>query len=535
MKAVSSRSISEITRTQTEGADIPEGWVKAPVWGIMNLVNGFPFKPSHWKTTGHPIIRIQNLNNPEAPFNYCPDEIPDKYRVNAGDLLFAWSGTPGTSFGAHIWQGGPAWLNQHIFRVEFNEEFLNKKLVRLAINQNLNDYIDQAHGGAGLAHIKKGEFESSFLLIPPIAEQDRIVAKVDELLAGVNSARERLARVPGILKQFRQSVLAAACSGRLTADWREKQTSLEPATQLLERIRAERTQEYERACQQAKRQDRRPPRKPPNLDFNAPKTDDLPELPELAEAWGLIKVLEAAEFIQYGTSDKASGDYDSGIPVLRMGNIQDGKIDLSDLKFMNPQESEISSFVLEPGDLLFNRTNSPELVGKTAVFESGITAVFASYLVRLRADKNLMLSKLISLWINSPWGKEWARTVKTDGVSQSNINASKLGEMPLPLPPLAEQQEIVRRVEAMFQLADAIEAKVAAGAHRADQLTQAILAKAFRGELVPTEAELARRAGRDFEPAAVLLSRLQEERRLITETQPRRQTLKGRKRQTAGT
>ena len=88
-------------------------------------------------------------------------------------------------------------------------------------------------------------------------------------------------------------------------------------------------------------------------------------------------------------------------------------------------------------------------------------------------------------------------------------------------------------MEALFRLADAIEARVAAGAHRAEKLTQAILAKAFRGELVPTEAELARREGRDFEPAAVLLARLQEERRLITEAQPRRQTLKGRKRQKA--
>ena len=119
------------------------------------------------------------------------------------------------------------------------------------------------------------------------------------------------------------------------------------------------------------------------------------------------------------------------------------------------------------------------------------------------------------------------------GQTRPGINGQILKSTAIPVPPLAEQHEIVRRVEALFRLADAIEARVAAGAHRAEKLTQAILAKAFRGELVPTEAELARRAGRDFEPAAVLLSRLKEERRLITEAQPRRQTLKGRKRQKA--
>ena len=288
----------------------------------------------------------------------------------------------------------------------------------------------------------------------------------------MNAARERLARVPGILKQFRQSVLAAACSGRLTADWRERQTNLEPATQLLERIRAERTQEYERACQKANRQGKRPPRKPANLDFTDPRTDDLPELPELPEGWSLIKVIEAAKFIQYGTSVKSDGNADTGIPVLRMGNIRDGKIDLSDLKFMTSQGNDVATFLLKSGDLLFNRTNSPELVGKTAVFNLDLKAVFASYLIRLHSDEELLLSDLICYWINSPWGREWARKVKTDGVSQSNINATKLGEMPMPLPPLTEQHEIVRRVEALFQLADTIEARVAAGAHRAEKLTR---------------------------------------------------------------
>lgn len=153
-----------------------------------------------------------------------------------------------------------------------------------------------------------------------------------------------------------------------------------------------------------------------------------------------------------------------------------------------PPES-ISSFLIENGDILFNRTNSPELVGKSAVYREKLKAVFASYLVRVHPNPNLILSDYLCWWINSIWGRECARSVRIDGVSQSNINAQKLSIMPVPLPPLAEQHEIVRRVNALFTRADAIEREVADATKRAEALTQAVLVKAFRGELVEKENE----------------------------------------------
>src|SRR5204863_7383130 len=126
--------MSTTTQTKTtvgasteEDSELPEGWAFSRVADLMTLVNGFPFKPSQWKDHGLPIIRIQNLNNAEARFNYCLDKIPQKFLVQNGNLLFAWSGTPGTSFGAHIWKGDDAWLNQHIFRVDFAEVLLDKQ------------------------------------------------------------------------------------------------------------------------------------------------------------------------------------------------------------------------------------------------------------------------------------------------------------------------------------------------------------------------------------------------------------------------
>ncbi len=190
----------------------------------MELKNGYAFKPSDWQEDGLPIIRIQNLNNPDALFNHFPGLLPDGFRIRTGDLLFAWSGTPGTSFGAHIWRGEDAWLNQHIFRVDFDSRFLDERFLRLAINHNLDNYIFQAHGGAGLAHITKGKFESSELMIAPLPEQRRIVAKIEELFSDLDAGVAALERAKAKLRRYRAAVLKAAVEGKLTEEWRKQRT-----------------------------------------------------------------------------------------------------------------------------------------------------------------------------------------------------------------------------------------------------------------------------------------------------------------------
>lgn len=137
-------------------SELPSGWVTAPIGDLCTLKNGRAFKPSDWSATGVPIVRIQNLNNPAAPHNYYHGSVDERHRLRGGELLFAWSGTPGTSFGAHIWRGGEAVLNQHIFRVDFDGDALDKRFFRFAINARLDDLIGVAHGGVGLRHVTKG-------------------------------------------------------------------------------------------------------------------------------------------------------------------------------------------------------------------------------------------------------------------------------------------------------------------------------------------------------------------------------------------
>ena len=170
---------------------LPENWIETEIGGLCSLKNGRAFKPNEWQTSGLPIVRIQNLNNPASAFNHFQGEVDGRNRLRGGELLFAWSGTPGTSFGAHVWRGGEAVLNQHIFRVDFDEALLDKRFFRSAINQKLSELIDVAQGGVGLRHVTKGVFEITLVALPPRSEQTRIANQLDTLLTRVQACNDR--------------------------------------------------------------------------------------------------------------------------------------------------------------------------------------------------------------------------------------------------------------------------------------------------------------------------------------------------------
>ena len=191
---------------ETDAAsDMPCSWESVYIGEATALVNGRAFKPSDWSTTGVPIVRIQNLNDANASFNYCNFSVDDKFYIDNGDLLLSWSGTPGTSFGAFIWNGGRGVLNQHIFRCEPRGDAFFVPYLRLAINSRLSKMIERAHGGVGLRHITRGKLEGLRLMLPPLAEQHRIVAKVDELMELVDRLEQHL-----VAREKNQEGFAAA-------------------------------------------------------------------------------------------------------------------------------------------------------------------------------------------------------------------------------------------------------------------------------------------------------------------------------------
>lgn len=199
---------------------LPSGWMWTRIGLAMNLVNGRAFKPSDWSTSGTPIIRIQNLNNPSASFNYCKFSVEPKFHLRAGDFLISWSGTPGTSFGAFIWNGPDGVLNQHIFRAEVYGKAYDLRFLRIAINARLDEMIAQAHGGVGLQHITKGKLEALPIPLPPLAEQKRIVAKVDQLMALCDELKAKQTKKRDIGDRLTKAALMALTSAETPEEFR---------------------------------------------------------------------------------------------------------------------------------------------------------------------------------------------------------------------------------------------------------------------------------------------------------------------------
>lgn len=157
--------------------NLPKGWSILTVGQVAQYINGRAFKPNEWEQKGLPIIRIQNLNDKNAIFNYSTATFEDKYLVTKGDLLFAWA----ASLGTYIWQGGNAWLNQHIYKV-IPKPFITKEFLYYSFESLISDFYKESHG-SGMVHITKGKFENTPILLPPQQEQERIVRYVNAIYA----------------------------------------------------------------------------------------------------------------------------------------------------------------------------------------------------------------------------------------------------------------------------------------------------------------------------------------------------------------
>ena len=171
---------------------------------VATYINGRAFKPSEWETEGLPIIRIQNLTNPSAPYNFSSKLLEEKYRVKQGDLLFAWS----ASLGAHIWTGHDAWLNQHIFRVIPSEQ-VKKKYLYYFLLQVVAELYAKTHG-SGMVHITKAPFMNTPIPVPALNEQERIICKIEELFSKLDASVAELQTAKEKLKVYRQAVLKEA-------------------------------------------------------------------------------------------------------------------------------------------------------------------------------------------------------------------------------------------------------------------------------------------------------------------------------------
>jgi type I restriction enzyme S subunit len=457
------------------GQKAMNAWSKVRIGDALRLINGRAFKPSEWKERGLPIVRIQNLNNVEAPFNYYEGDLPKKFLLNNGDLLFAWSGTPGTSFGAHIWRGGKAWLNQHIFKVIFDEAEFDKRFLRLAINQNLSEYIQAAHGAAGLAHITKGKFERSELIKPTLDEQRNIVAEIEKQFSRLDEAVASLKRVKANLKRYKAAVLKAAVEGKLTEEWRNAHPDVEPADKLLERILAERRVRWKGRGK-----------------YQEPSSPNTSGLPNLPHGWTWAR-WEQIGFSQNGRAFPSAQYQASGFKLLRPGNLHvSGKVvwtEESTRCMPRKWADEFPEFIVGPRELIMNLTAQSlkdEFLGRVCLTGPGEACLLNQRQARLTPV--LVIPEFLLWLFKSPVFRRFVDGLNTGSLIQ-HMFTSQLADFVLPLPSLDDQQQIVAEVERRLSVIDELEAAVETNLTRTDKLRQSILTTAFSGKLVPSQGQ----------------------------------------------
>lgn len=285
--------------------------------------------------------------------------------------------------------------------------------------------VSELISGTAQPQVTVQAFDGFPIPLSPLAEQQRIVDRIESLFAKLDEAKEKAQAVVDSFETRKAAILHKAFTGELTAKWRE-------------------------------------------------------EHGVGMESWEKKSVGELCISLKYGTAKKS--DASGNVVVLRMGNLQQGEIDWSDLAYSNDPD-DIEKYKLFPGDVLFNRTNSAALVGKTAIYRGEHPAIYAGYLIKLDYDHDKIIGDYLNYALNTLDAKKYCNSVKTDGVNQSNINAKKIGAYSFNVPSIPEQEKIVSVIQKLLLKEQQSKEAAEAVLDQIDLMKKSILARAFRGEL----------------------------------------------------
>ncbi|MFO1375230.1 MAG: restriction endonuclease subunit S [Agitococcus sp.] len=397
---------------------LPEGWASINLERIANIILGQSPDGQSVNELGQGIIFFQGKTEfgkiYPTPRKFCTS--PKKI-AEAGDILLSVRAPVGpTNFASQrcaIGRGLSAIRG-------FNGI---DQLYLMYFFKSIEMWLSEQGTGTTFKAISGDFIREINVCLPPLAEQKVIAEKLDELLAQVDILKTRLTTIPTLLKRFRQSVLAAAVSGKLTEEWREAK----------------------------------------GLEWK----------------WRELLLSDITSSVTYGYT-ASSTQNEVGPRMLRITDIQDGRVDWDNVPYCEIDEDRKDTYLLQKGDLVFARTGAT--VGKSFLIrDTPPDAVFASYLIRVRCNVGNSIEYLSYFFQSNNYWRQI--TEFSAGIGQPNVNGTKLKNLAIPLPPLEEQTEIVRRVEQLFAYADQIEQQVKNAQNRVNNLTQSILDKAFRGEL----------------------------------------------------
>ena len=424
----------------------PDGWKLSELGDLLEVKYGKGLPKNIRKPNGVPVYGSNGIiGQHEVPLTKGPT------------IIIGRKGTVGAVHFSDL----PCWpIDTTYFIDEFQD--IDPAFIVFALRSVNLPYLDTSTAIPGL---NREDLYNQKIPLPPIEEQKRIVSKLDELLPRVNAVRERLIRVKEIMKRFRQSVLSAACSGRLTEEWRNGKA-------LGKAQRVNMADEH--------------------------LGEDTTEVPA---SWsiGTIEQLasRAPRSIQsgpFGSNLHHSEFQKEGTLVIGIDNVLEGRFSLGKQHRVSQKKyGELRKYTARPLDVLLTVMGT---VGRCCVVPGNLeTAIITKHVYRITADHTKILPHyLMSALRGDPFVVEQINE-QIRGQTRPGINGNILKNLKVRVPSIEEQSEIVQRVEALFKQADKIEKSIEVELSRTEKITQAVLAKAFRGELVSTEADLGRRGG----------------------------------------
>ena len=470
---------------------LPQGWTICKLDDLSLEINsGFPSGRHNKSAIGVPHIRPMNIdwhgNIDLSELKFV--EVNSYDSLKKGDILFNNTNSPKLLGKTTYIRNDTNWAySNHMTRIRVNKSLIEPAWIAYYLHKLLWEGFYKVRC---TNHVNQASINSTYLskhvpiVLAPYEEQEKITSKIEELFSKIDSTLNSLRKTKLQLKSCKSSLLKSGFLGELTKDMRDN-NSYDSVELLIEKI------------ENIKEKQEKKLRKIP-----IPEEDAYSH--EIPNSWRWVRVGNVCLRIQYGTSEKANDD-SSGIPVLRMGNIIDGELNYDNLKFFPKNWNAKDEFLLESGDVLFNRTNSAELVGKTAVFENTHPlSVFASYLIRAKVASEIILPKILSYYTNSIFGRMFIRSVVSQQVGQANVNGTKFATMCIPLIPMNEQVELINKIETGISLIQNVSKEVDIRLQNLLSLKSSILKDAFEGKLVPQDP--------NAEPASILLEKIKHQK-----------------------
>lgn len=389
---------------------------------VAEYINGRAFKPIEWEKEGLPIIRIQNLTNSNNIVNRTTKSYEEKYFIKNGDLLFAWS----ASLGAYIWNGGDAWLNQHIFKIIPNAD-ISKKYLYYFLLQVIDELYSKTHG-SGMVHIALKPFKSTPIPVPSLDVQKRIVERIESLFAKLDEAKENLQNVLDGFEPRKAAILHKAFTGELTVNWR-KQHGV---------------------------------------------TMDSWEEKRLGE----VCKINPSKINTKNLSDDLEVSF---FPMASLSEIT-GEIVAPEIRTLRKVKNGFTNF--SEGDVVFAKITPCMENGKSAIIGKLINDIGygTTEFYVLRCGEELS-NKYLHYIVRSKKFRDEAKQNMTGAVGQQRVPKKYMEDYTLNLPTFSEQTEIVRIIDDLLAKEQQAKELAENALAKIELIKKSILARAFRGEL----------------------------------------------------